>query len=584
MVRDIVLFAAVLLQLCGSLMARDYYVDVDRGSDSNGGGAPQNAWKTITYALERADSLGVTPATINIAEGVYSPFSGETFPLQMRHYVSLSGAGDDFRTVVDAMGSGHVMVCIAKKVTISNLVVMNGLGEGDGAGILTIGCSPIIHGCTFLKNHITDAGGSGAGVSGLSENCHPVIISCKFIANRSEAYGGATALVDATVVDCFFDSNRAGEDGGAIEICKGTGLIEGCAFVDNEASRGGAVHAYLAESIVIRRCEIVGNSAYDGGGIHLSCVEDAVIKDCRVVRNRAEHDGGGILLEETCPVVHNCMVAENTTLRFGGGIQLSWASPEIVCTTIVDNRAAVQGDGICCAFDGRAIISNSILWGHRDNEVVLAAVSYSDVGDQLKDGPGNISLDPLFVTVEGCDYLLSQIASGQSQDSPCVDSGSSEAINVGMQLYSTRTDNASDTGRVDMGYHLPVAMPRAYAWSDVETCRRGEFVRPIVEAHNQGPGTSVDLYVGYIKPGGDPICLTSQGLFELLTPWISGLTLEYGFRFGPQVLMSFEIPRDWASGTYMFFLAFCAPGTTELIGEPATFVFEVIEGLDPLTD
>ncbi|MHC5060292.1 MAG: InlB B-repeat-containing protein [Planctomycetota bacterium] len=61
----------------------------------------------------------------------------------------------------------------------------------------------------------------------------------------------------------------------------------------------------------------------------------------------------------------------------------------------------------------------------------------------------NIEENPMFVN----GYYLSQTIAGQSVDSPCVDAGSSSAIDVGLDTYTTRTDAAPDMGIVDMGYH-----------------------------------------------------------------------------------------------------------------------------------
>ncbi len=61
----------------------------------------------------------------------------------------------------------------------------------------------------------------------------------------------------------------------------------------------------------------------------------------------------------------------------------------------------------------------------------------------------NIEDDPLFIG----DYFLSQIAAGQLVDSNCVDAGSDLAGNLGLDIYTTRTDSGLDAGIVDMGYH-----------------------------------------------------------------------------------------------------------------------------------
>ncbi|MHC4498678.1 MAG: InlB B-repeat-containing protein, partial [Planctomycetota bacterium] len=63
----------------------------------------------------------------------------------------------------------------------------------------------------------------------------------------------------------------------------------------------------------------------------------------------------------------------------------------------------------------------------------------------------NIGEDPLFIA----GYYLSQIASGQVVDSPCVDAGYADANHpdISLDTHTTRTDGVYDVNMVDMGYH-----------------------------------------------------------------------------------------------------------------------------------
>jgi hypothetical protein len=51
---------------------------------------------------------------------------------------------------------------------------------------------------------------------------------------------------------------------------------------------------------------------------------------------------------------------------------------------------------------------------------------------------------------------LSQVAAEQASNSPCLDAGSDVAANLGLNTLTTRSDEGTDIGRVDMGYHYPV--------------------------------------------------------------------------------------------------------------------------------
>ena len=160
----------------------------------------------------------------------------------------------------------------------------------------------------------------------------------------------------------------------------------------------------------------------------------------------------------------------------GGGIYCyDFSSPSITNNTISGNFASNKGGGIYCSYDCQLTITNSILW---DNAAIIGpelyvistsypsiiTVSYSDImggqsscyvdpGCTLNWGAGMIDADPLFVTGPQGDYYLSQIAAGQAQDSPCVDTGDPAST---MIIGTTRTDEIQDSGVVDMGFHYPI--------------------------------------------------------------------------------------------------------------------------------
>ena len=73
-------------------------------------------------------------------------------------------------------------------------------------------------------------------------------------------------------------------------------------------------------------------------------------------------------------------------------------------------------------------------------------------------GDRSLSKDPLFASLaseRNGKYYLSQRASGQDDESPCVNAGSNTAAKLHLENMATRTDKVGDTGIVDMGYHYP---------------------------------------------------------------------------------------------------------------------------------
>jgi predicted outer membrane repeat protein len=167
------------------------------------------------------------------------------------------------------------------------------------------------------------------------------------------------------------------------------------------------------------------------------------------------------------PNVFDCLFRGNEA-GFGGGnypggggmCNFNYCGPNVVNCTFSGNLASPAGGAIYCHYYGDTTVTNCILWGDDPNEIALSGdatitVSYSDVQGGWP-GEGNIDENPLFWTGPLGDYYLSQMAAGQDEDSPCVNTGSDTAGNLGLDTRTTRTDEVPDSGIVDMGYHYPI--------------------------------------------------------------------------------------------------------------------------------
>jgi|GEM_PF-2054257 len=192
----------------------------------------------------------------------------------------------------------------------------------------------------------------------------------------------------------------------------------------------------------ISYCNITGNtSANKGGGLK---GVNGSISHCRITDNTSGYLGGG--LAGCMGFISNCLIAGNSATNVGGG--LNNCDGSIINCTIVNNSAGSGGGVKDC--DGTII--NCIIWGNSpdalNNSSSPTYSCYPGAG-----GTGNISADPLFTVGLLGDYYLSQTASGQSANSPCLDTGSDTAANLAMDNFTTRTDSVSDLGIIDMGYH-----------------------------------------------------------------------------------------------------------------------------------
>jgi parallel beta-helix repeat protein len=280
-----------------------------------------------------------------------------------------------------------------------------------------------------------------------------------------------------------------GEDGSA--VLKGFTIADGYATgVELEDSFGGGIYLYNS-SPTISDCIITNNQAVvDGGGIYCDGDSNPTITNCTVSDNYANsRDGGGIYCYDSSPLIKNCLIVANRAARDGGGIYLNGPSltdgqVRIFDCTISDNRANEYdglGGALYCYWSSTpqvkdCIISNNNGYAIYEEDIpsdpyVTFCLFYNNpAGDwydadtlhvytgavavnSLAEASDNIEGDPLFVLGKLGSYYLSQLAAGQLADSVAVDAGSATASSLGMNIYSTRTDNIKDSGFVDMGYH-----------------------------------------------------------------------------------------------------------------------------------
>ncbi len=250
----------------------------------------------------------------------------------------------------------------------------------------------------------------------------------------------------------------------------------------------------------------------------------------------------------------------NVIMNNGFGIYLKTEGPDTSSATVKCNTILSNSDrGLYCE-GSTATVTDSIFWGNcGDGDEILIkpklffmepqvpeiqdgelTISYSDVegGEDgvylpavsYSYGPhtyyfygtlnwldGNINSDPLFVSGPLHDYYLSQTAAGQAATSPCVNAGSGSAAERQMDQLTTRTDNVTDAGTVDIGYHAPL-----YAL-EIDSITRGSD--PITIHWNQWPGLS------YIVQWSEDLSLWNDIPVGATDTWTDTNTLPYSKKF-----------------------------------------------------
>ncbi|MCK4659312.1 MAG: right-handed parallel beta-helix repeat-containing protein, partial [Phycisphaerae bacterium] len=420
------------------------YVDADATETPHDGSSWCHAYLTLYEALDLPPSPGTT---IRVANGTYLPDpTGLGDPreatFQLINGVGIKGgyAGcgapdPDERNILvhETILSGDIGTTGDDSDNSYNVVVSSNTDE-----------TAILDGFTITAGNADGEPGTGGvwyrqgrGGGVYNSNGNPTVLNCTFSANYATIGGGMfNGNGNPMVIDCTFSGNSAKDAGGMWNQDGSSPTVTNCTFIGNTASfsynpAGGAMLNGSNSNPTITNCAFIGNTATNGttwsygGAIWNGSGSSPIIAHCTFIGNAADDYGGGIHNDNNPPstnlTVTNCVFWGNTD---GGGMDESaQIHDDSGCTSVV-TYSCIQG---CTAF-------------------------CSNPDDH------NIGDDPLFVTGPGGDFYLSQIAAGQGADSPCVDTGSDTAVNLGLGLCgrTTRTDEVPDTDIVDMGYHYPV--------------------------------------------------------------------------------------------------------------------------------
>ena len=154
--------------------ANQLYVNPDRGNDRRGEGTAESPFKTITHALRNAPAN----TTIILAPGTYSAETGESFPLELKRGVTISGRPDDRGRGVMIQGGDtyisrtvarqNVTAIAADKATLMGVTISNPNRRGYGLWIES--SSPTIINNTFTGSTQDGIFVAGNGSPTISEN------------------------------------------------------------------------------------------------------------------------------------------------------------------------------------------------------------------------------------------------------------------------------------------------------------------------------------------------------------------------------------------------------------------------------
>ncbi|MBN1591684.1 MAG: DUF1565 domain-containing protein [Candidatus Coatesbacteria bacterium] len=525
----------------GELSHSEYYVNSAHGDDS-GDGSSELPLKTISRALALSISDPTNSTRIHVSSGTYSTIAnGETYPLMMKSYISLIGAGAE-KTVLDG---GKVAAPPA-----SHIVEFHGVESAALSGF-----------------SITGAIGSAIVCEGSS----PIISSNVIQGNYAEgdACGGAISCIDggsATIRENLITNNSAFQ-GGAIFCQSSSPLITGNEINLNQCEMGGGAILCIEDSSpTISTNTISGNSTgqAEGGGISCRSSSSPLIIHNVLEGNSAEYGGGIACTGGAGPSIKNNLIVANAAESNGlggGGIACEGTGSSINSNTIADN-IATAGGGIYCLEEGLTI-SDCILWGNGEDLCRCSAV-YSCIESEWCDGKGVIHSDPEFVRGPLGSFYL-------DYGSPCKDAGSMSARAAGLADLTTSPDGSPDAGRLDLGYHYAVDTtppPGVTITANAEHYIFGRAVEVRLTVENHWDNMRLDLYVAFQGPDGADWFLGQSGWSEEFRPLYSDIDVPIPFLLEYATISTFEIPSEMPpvgeDGLYCLSAGLTYPGTLNL--------------------
>lgn len=458
----------------------------NRVLDGNGGGiavmefdAPAGPAARLSRNVVRSNQASGSQDLLGRGGGIYVLDNDAV--IEDNQIIDNSAEGDGVQT-----GNGGGLAILGSQAVVTrNLIRGNrarGMGgdfSGSGGGVYGNGFSGEVSENNIQKN--TADGGSGAfsafGGGLFLFSGAPTVSSNTIQGNSLDATGCSSARgggayiseVPVSLTGNRFLGNRNYREGE-----QGDGPCwddPGCrCFI------GGGLWSYqVADGLLLEGNQFQGNEAGDGGGLTLSGSTASTLLHNRISSNSArEFLGAGMEVFFGDPTLINNEIVRNV----GDGLVLlgSAADPAAAMlrnVTIAQNGLACPGPNPMCGIglytywaDGLDV-RNAIIYGNglsdwvdqpdANNDPTTTAFNfaYTNFGDRLLNGPGNLALNPLFTWGPLGSFYLSRLSTGQGADSPCVDASVDLAADLALDVLTTRSDDVPDSGPVDLGFHYP---------------------------------------------------------------------------------------------------------------------------------
>ncbi len=535
----------------GLLLATDYHVDCNNGSDENSGLSWEQAWETMEHAAGTAQGNEADPGVIHIAEGSYGdPYWSPPYyyyeTLQLPRWVWLKGRG-----LVRPDLKYNICFLLGCQTVFENITAINigGIGASQDAYIELRNCrleffSPYALAADHTMDHfsltvnISECLIGYANCGGLDfggeQASYDLFLDSTVLVGIASYGGSPPSVLGRSIWLGFGDVNRTSAIPRMDRL-----VVENCAFLGT---------SYCAEQIYVEL----------GAGENWLC--DAVFSNCLFAFT--EYDlgpgGGGFVPER-------CLWMETTG---NGRCDVRFRSSTVV------GDVAIVSEGLG-GNSQHVSIMDSVFWTDQDNlvfgQLPELEAKFSCTSWPV-DGEGVIHEHPLFATGALGEHHLSHADADQPMTSPCVDGGSMLASESTVAGLTTRTDHTPDTAMVDMGFHYGRKIgpdPRVEFAPFIRFVSPGVDLALEVTLSSHGVMMLAEVYLAAAY-GDQLFYLSDDGWTQNQSPWMRRAPIVG--QFGGDYTVSLHVPENIPTGTYTIYMALIDHYAGDLVSLASTQV------------
>lgn len=374
--------------------------------------------ETVDKALRDGSGIGdtifvgagsyITPASGPRKEGIIiGPGRGGTATAPFQLIADTAGSITGDTGVVEIVGGNSGFVIHASFVTVDGFTIRHPTKE---AGVLVYGSN---EGIVLQNLDVSGASGHGISLQGVPPS--------------------APRRKDITILNAVIYNNgsQANNDYGLQIRSTDHSIVQGVTVFNNRSDIAG-INIEKASHNVFEDIVVYNNT---GDGIFVEEAHHNTFLNILAYNN----NGSGIHFSQG-----GYNTVTNATIYGNDKEGYKTSSPDMTEQTLTNSIIVLNEE---VGIDDRCLCTNhafNILWMN-----TRSFARYDPRGADLTE----LMMDPFFLDPTAGDFRYQQTTAGEPNDSPAVDAGSDTAAHFGINDKTTRSDNAPDTGVVDLGYH-----------------------------------------------------------------------------------------------------------------------------------